>query len=701
MSRKTTKSILSRDEISLLINSEEPKNIELYGNLYSVIRSLQNIKAVSLEQLTDIDNKAIAALTYNKKTLIETVIKEWYAEKVSEEDPSRKVRCGLCNTPNKYLYYIRNRKNNILLNVGSHCITKFPGIEGYIEQKKQLTQIHKGQQIVQRRNKFYDCFPDYEEFISDAEKYFSTLPILLPYDLYTNLQNTILRMRVIATKYVNEGKKPYDSQLDSFELFQLAIDNYLKLKIDADIHVSKNIDKTLICKRPEIDWLISQKRMHLLQQISKNNGFYNIHTLKSMCFVEFIQNYINLFVSKNNSEIIKFERLNGNSVLFSFNKLGYQPAILFSAKLEDFMQCIGADCIVNHNFTYGSKNILSISNIVISDRNLVSILEYIDNMINLLNCVFLIDDSVNTLYLCRKGDKAVRQFSKQAFMNNYSKYMVLPDEEIKKYLIAVVKGNCNTKWKTTEIQAKQGIDDKIGILYKSYKESHEYNTRPTGQIIEVMVYSLYNNSSTNKAKINFDSSEFISMERKNLKISDSQVRSIEYGLHIHDESLSPLYHKGDMLFIQPIQKFKGEAIILFASKDKAEIQNCYSESKEPESIFNYSNIHKKELIAYGRIIYCLHNENRSELKFPQKEEKKQVLHLNKVKILVVDNPKVCPECSSKCTYKLIKYIQEKKSRQINVAICPECNKYYIDRNSYLTYTKSKKETNLEFVLSDE
>ena len=61
MSRKTTKSIISRDEISLLLNSEEPKDTKLYGNLYSVLSNLQNLKAVSLDQLSDIDNKAKAS----------------------------------------------------------------------------------------------------------------------------------------------------------------------------------------------------------------------------------------------------------------------------------------------------------------------------------------------------------------------------------------------------------------------------------------------------------------------------------------------------------------------------------------------------------------------------------------------------------------------------------------------------------------
>lgn len=702
MSRKMTKSDLSRTDISLLINSEEAKNTQLYGNLYDVLLQIKDLKAITLEELENcnLNYYGMSALSYNKHTLIDNTTKEWRATTDIIDNPKRTAVCQLCNAPRlRYECHIRNIKNNTELLVGSECVNHFK-IDGYINQKKQLAQIHKGHKIVQRRNEFYSHFSDYEDFISDAEKYFSTLPILLPYELYTNLHNTIERMRLIATKYVNEGKKPYDSQYDSFGLFQLAINNYTKLKINSDIYVSKNVDKKLVCKRLEIDWMIAQNKKKLLQQISENNGFYTISTLRNIYSLEFVQSYIQLIISKNNSDIMKFEGLNDNSVTFSFNKFGYQTPILFSIQLKDFMQYIGADCIVNDDFTYSSKNILSISNIVFSNNNLVSILEYIDNMTNLLNCVFLIDDLSDTLYLYRKGDKSVRRFSKYTFMQNYSRYMVLSDEDIKKYLIYVIKEDNNAKWITTEMQAKQGIDDKIGILYKGYRESHEYIARPMGQIFEIMTYNVRNNSVTNTAKIDFDSSEFISLQRNKLKIGDSQLRFAEYGLRIGDESLSPFYHSGDILFIQPIQKFKEEATVLFASKYEVVIKKCYSEKKESENIFCYTNIPKKELVAYGKILYCLHNENKSKVKSSQKEEVKQKLSLNKVDIFVVGNPKVCPACFSKCTYKLIKYIQEnKKSRQINVAVCPKCNKYYVDKNSYLTYMKSKKETNLEFLLS--
>lgn len=699
MSRKMTKSDLSRADISLLINSEEAKNTQLYGNLYDILVQIRNLKAITLEELKNrnLNNDGVSAITHNRHTLIDNATKEWRATSTVEINYEKNARCQLCNASNlKFECHIRNIKNNIELLVGSECVNKFK-IDGYIEQEKQLKDIKKGQKIVQRRNQFYNHFPDYEDFISEAEKYFSTLPILLPYELYIQLQNTIERMKLVATKYVNEGKKPYDSQLDSFGLFQLATDNYNRLKIDSDKHINSNINKKFICKRPEIDWMISENKTTLLQQISENEGLYTLNTLKNMYSFSFVKRYLELILNRNNSDLMKFEKITESSIIFSFNKFGYQPHILFDIHLKDFMQYIGANCIISNSFGYGSKEILSISTIINSKSNLLSIIEYIDNIMNLLNCVFLVDDISNSLYLCRKGDRAVRKFSYYAFMKNYSKCILLPDEEIKKYLISIVKGSDNIKWITAEMQSKQGIDDKIGSLYKAYKESHGYNARPTGHLIELMTYSVCNNINIDIAKIDFNSSEYVTLQRNKLKIGDSQLRSVEYGLRINDESLSPLYHKGDILFVQTAQKFKGNAILFFASSNEVSIQDYHSESEEPESIFNFSSISKKELIAYGKIIYCY--QDKSNKQNDSAKEARPTTIQNKIIVFVTDNPRYCFSCSSKCTYKHIQYIQEnKKHRQINVAVCSKCNRYYIDKNSYLTYMKSKKETNLDFIL---
>lgn len=603
------KTVLSLDDINLLKNSEEIKNKELYGNLYEVLCNIEKPKAVTLEQLQGIDNLSKAALTYNKKTLIDIVIKEWYAEKVSEEDPSKKVRCGLCNTPNKYLYYIRNRKNGILLNVGSHCITKFPGIEGYIEQKKQLNQIRNGHKIVVRRNEFYEKFSNPDKFISDADKYFSTIPILLPYEIYSNLQNTITRMRLILTKYVNEGKKPFESNFSSFELFSLAIEQYGKLKIKADDFITNNINEPLICRRREINWMISNNRNNLLKQISENNGLYTKSALQQMDSLDLWKDKTNLLVERNISELFKFEGIKDNGILFSFNKFGYQQPILFFVPLRSFVYEIGADCIISNSYKYSSSEIKNIANILHTNQNLESIINYIDDIINNLNGVFLIDNQTNTLILYRKGDRAIRPFDCNKFIDVYSRYILLSDHEIKKHLFDIVKGDNNTKWITPYIQAKQGIERKITKLYNDYKSDHLYHNSRTSQNLEIVLYKTFIKCKNNSSIIDFDTPEYISISQNKLLISNYKKRRIDYGIKISNNSISPFYQNGDILLVHNTKHVNNGDILFYTTKEGLNIEKVCTNSKY-EKIFSYIGTKINEVQAYGKVIYCLRNNNR-------------------------------------------------------------------------------------------
>lgn len=474
MSRNITKSYLSRDEISLLVNSEEAKNTNLYGNLYDILLKIRKLKAVSLDELENLNLNyhGVSALVYNKHTLIDNATREWIATTDIVDNPEKNASCQLCNAPNlRYECHICNMHNKKELLVGSECVNKFK-IDGYLDQKKQLVQIQKGHKIVQRRNEFYRYFPDYERIIFNAENYFNTLPILLPYELYTKLQETITRMRLIYIKFVNEGKKPFKSEMNSFELFQLALDQYNKLKEQSDQFILDNENKPLICRRREINWMISNNKLNLLQEISENEGIYTRYTLKQIYLADFVVERLNLFEERNISAQFKFEKINESGIIFSFNKSGYYPTILFSISLNSFMNSIGANCIIDSTYTYSDKEIIECSHTFNSKRNLESILNYTYNFINKLNCALFVDEETNSLILYRKGDRAIRQFDPNAFINAYKYYMILTDDKIKKYLLSIVKDNNTTKWITLDVQSKQGIDDKINRLYKEYRDEH-------------------------------------------------------------------------------------------------------------------------------------------------------------------------------------------------------------------------------------
>ena len=562
-----SKTVLTLDEINLLKNSEEIKNIKLYGNLFSVLKNLHNPKALSLEQLPNLDDKARAALTYNKKTMIDTVIKEWYAERVSEEDPSKKVRCGLCNTPNKYLYYIRNRKNKLVLNVGSHCITKFPGIEGYIEQKQQMKLIHKSHLIISRRSEFYEKFPNCEDYISDAEGYFASLPILLPHNLYIKIQETISRMRIIFIKYVNEGKKPFNSELDSFQLFNLAVNQFKKLKSQSDIFISENVNNPLICKRKEMDWLIANNKQSLLQQISENNGCYNLATLKQMTSHTFILEYIESIAQNNKSTLFKISELRDNGIYITFYKIGYRTPILFKMSLQDFMTEIGSNYIMDNNFSYDINLYFKKMRIVYSLKNIESIIEYVFNTIHNFNCALLLNHKTNKLVLYRRPDKAIKYIGLQEFLGIYGKYINKPDDYVQKVLFTIVKSSASS-WISLEKQIQLGIN---GEIYNLYKEQYleikdKYTHYNKNKYFEIVTYKVVYDKNKNVI-IDFNNPEYLKISRRQIRLSDNTLPKIEYALYIQGDILYPLYSSGTMLFIQNQTSVKNGDSIFYTGTD--------------------------------------------------------------------------------------------------------------------------------------
>ena len=401
MSRKTTKSILSRDEVCLLLYSEEPKNTEVYGNLYEVLLTIKDLKAITSDELQNLklNKTGLAALTYNKESLMDSVKREWYVESQSAEDPDKKVRCGLCNTPNKYLFYIKNRINYKQVNVGSFCMTKFPGIDGYAEHKSELSHIVQNQKQATRKTEFYSKIPNVSDILDASSFYFDNLPILLPANIYFPLQDSVKNLRLIFTKYIKYGSKPFESELNSFELFSKYTKAFNSFKEKADKFISENLYDPCICKRPEIDWIIKNKNKKLLNDIIENNGFYVYNTLIKITSPDFIRINFKIFIERNISESCKLLPMKENKLPIYFVAYYKNFTFKYIFNTKKFMKNIGANCILYDNFTYGDAEIFSSSTIVISYNNLQKASRVLEESLLRLNYVILIDETTDCLYL--------------------------------------------------------------------------------------------------------------------------------------------------------------------------------------------------------------------------------------------------------------------------------------------------------------
>lgn len=463
MSRKTTKSILSRDEISLLRNSEILKDTDLYGNLHTILIQLSVLKAVTLDNLIEygLDDKGTTILMHKKGQLIDSVMQEWYVESKDAEDPDKKVKCGLCNTPNKYLYYIRNRLSNAQLNVGSSCMTKFSDIEGYANHKYQLGKIQRNHQQTKRWLKFIGKFPEAENIIDSANFYFDNLPILLPHDIYFPLEKVVNLLHVIRVQYVKYGKVPNETTKDSFELFEESINEYNKLKVKSDAFISQNINKHLICKRQEIDWMIQNKKNLLLNEISLNNGLYTIETLGEITSITFIKQNFNIFLKHIPTGTINLVRPKDehSSLYFTVKQ---DRGCLYNVNIKKFMKQIGARCFFDADYIVSEDDFFEVSKIIVSDKNVEYITELLKANLSNMNYALLIDDNSKNLYLYHKSRKDIKVFSYMDFLRFYDLHKIRKHKSEKDFNGFLITYK---KWIPIEEQERTGLDEKVRVLY--------------------------------------------------------------------------------------------------------------------------------------------------------------------------------------------------------------------------------------------
>lgn len=266
------------DELNLFRCSEELKNTKIYSNLYDILCRIESKRVTSIEEIYGLSDTALSILINKKQEIKERIVNEWEASGYGY-DPNQKAKCDFCyRKNNKYFFHIKNVINNTVLTVGSTCIGKFLKVKRYDEQKSLMEQDRTQRSFMMNNAELLGFSRIVHQYF-DAEKYFLSLPILPPYDIYFGLKENIMNMKSICLNYKSTSVE-----------FDAEWEKYQNLKSQADIFIKDNINNSLICKKEEVDWIIANDKIELLEEISKNNGAYTANILGLICSEEFTKN---------------------------------------------------------------------------------------------------------------------------------------------------------------------------------------------------------------------------------------------------------------------------------------------------------------------------------------------------------------------------------------------------------------------------
>ena len=103
---KVQRLLITQQEMVLIKNSNETKNIEVYGNLYDCVQEYKKLSKADLDNNRVFDKKARTVLLNpeNKKIMMNKIMEEWYSVK-NFDVVDTLIKCQLCGRPNKYIFY--------------------------------------------------------------------------------------------------------------------------------------------------------------------------------------------------------------------------------------------------------------------------------------------------------------------------------------------------------------------------------------------------------------------------------------------------------------------------------------------------------------------------------------------------------------------------------------------------------------------
>lgn len=189
---------IDKKQRNLLINSESPKVLPWFNEL---LRKYEKLNLVNVPEQYHDDFKHVIP------HLLKQCGEEWKSDEsvlYPVEDlgkPSK--RCSLCNTRNRYIYYIQNRLNGKKLNVGRDCVQEFSDFD-FLKNGKSQSQLIKEAKKIRRRSIINRKFPNIDNELDKWENHLDTYYVLIPTYLAKPYRHLGQDTRQLFDDFLNE-----------------------------------------------------------------------------------------------------------------------------------------------------------------------------------------------------------------------------------------------------------------------------------------------------------------------------------------------------------------------------------------------------------------------------------------------------------------------------------------------------------------
>jgi len=189
--------------------------------------------------------------------------------------------CGLCGTPNRFIFYIENRLNGNTLNVGSECVKEFLDIDRLCEGLS-VDQLKREAAKIRRRKIINGAFPGIDRLISAWEEEVNKFRVVIPHHLSSDYLQDGNTLSNIYEQYLNEHMG--EEAFPAIEALLQKRENYLSTMA---VYEREVIDKPFVATKEIADWL-NRRNDHETLECIKQNGYVTKYTISKIWERNFI-----------------------------------------------------------------------------------------------------------------------------------------------------------------------------------------------------------------------------------------------------------------------------------------------------------------------------------------------------------------------------------------------------------------------------
>lgn len=279
--------LLSRSEI-----------IKDYPEVFALLDTKDRITYGDIELVSaDVDR----FLKYDLDNVLTAASGEW--QRTSEPPEDRGLdkdlwaRCMLCGTPNRYIYFIRNRRNGNELNVGSECIEHF-GIDPRTAKEDAL--LRRKARETKLKSDLNKLHPGAVRIIESLDADLDEFPLLIPDKLAQKYREFVADFGAVYRRYL-EGKTEPQTVVDWLPYREQRL-------AEVEQYVQDNKDLPLVVTRELCATLMRSGKVSVVRSLG--SGFIdgrNVHELDVPDVMQQVAPMLDGFLRPNKMSVVRVD----------------------------------------------------------------------------------------------------------------------------------------------------------------------------------------------------------------------------------------------------------------------------------------------------------------------------------------------------------------------------------------------------------